>query len=104
VLAIVETETDRAIEAARQRAPDGHTWAEIGTELDMTGQGVGKRAREHNLVTERTLRTPAQRAADRRRAKLQEAACVSAGRPSGTSAKSFVRTGSSATCQRAGRR
>lgn len=74
VLAMIEAETDRAIEAARQRAPDGHTWAAIGAELGITGQGVGKRAREHELVVTRTLRTPAQRAADRRRTRLQEAA------------------------------
>ncbi|MFC0436155.1 hypothetical protein [Kutzneria buriramensis] len=78
LLAVVEAEIDRAIEAARQRTPDGHTWAEIGGELGVTGQAVGKRARERSLTTKRTLRTPEQRAVDRRRTKLQEAAFVRA--------------------------
>lgn len=74
-----EAVVDEAIEAARRRAPVGHTLGEIGAELGLSSQAVGQRIRGRGLVADRAL-PPAEPRADRlRRQRAEQDARIRAG-------------------------
>lgn len=78
LLEAAESVVDDAIDQARIRTPTGHTHAEIGDALGMSGQAVGQRVRQRGLVAER-VRPPAEPRADRqRRQRAEQAASIRA--------------------------
>jgi hypothetical protein len=110
VAEVAEQLLDDALVTARQAHPAGATWAQLGEQLGLTGQGVSKRLRQHGRTTARTRPTPMpsrprdavpfnaaqyteQLLAQRRASALQDADTdVSAGDPVAAARASMLRT------------